>query len=167
MVNICRAENLAPYGALQLMNQFLAEVQPRNRTWGDPSLLKSLKNPSREPYRIQVHCPEVTFLGKRDQPDFACVDIALSPTDRVIELKSLKQYLFSFRGALVSYERFINVLYDDLMETYRPARLVVQVRLRARGGIRSKLRIDSQWRSEGVNQAERPSPASADPWAEF
>jgi len=149
------------------MNQFVAEVQPRSRAWGDPSLLKSLKNPSRERYRIQVHCPEVTFLGKRDQPDFACVDIALYPTDRVIELKSLKQYLFSFRGALMSYERFINVLYDDLTETYRPARLVVQIRLRARGGIRSKLRIDSQWRSEVANQAERPRAPSPNPWVEF
>ncbi len=149
------------------MNQFLAEVEPRTRTWGDSSLLKSLKNPSREAYRIQVHCPEVTFLGKRDQPDFACVDIALYPTDRVIELKSLKQYLFSFRGALMSYERFINVLYDDLMETYRPSRLVVQVRLRARGGIRSKLRIDSQWRSEEANRSQRPRAAPHDAWADF
>ncbi len=149
------------------MDQFLPEVQLRNRTWGDPSLLKSLKNPSRKAYRIQVHCPEVTFLGKREQPDFACVDIALFPADRVIELNSLKQYLFSFRDALMSYERFINVLYDDLMETYRPARLVVQVRLRARGGIRSKLRIDSQWRSEGANQAQRPRAAFPDAWRDF
>jgi 7-cyano-7-deazaguanine reductase len=149
------------------MNQFLAKAEPRSRAWGDPSLLKSLKNPSREPYRIQVHCPEVTFLGKRDQPDFACVDIAMYPSDRVIELKSLKQYLFSFRGALMSYERFANVLYDDLMETYRPSRLVVQVRLRARGGIGSKLRIDSQWRARGANHPQRPWAAFPDAWRDF
>lgn len=129
------------------MSQALAELQAERRVWGDRSLLKWLKNPSRERFEVEIHCPEVTFIGKVDQPDFACVDITMCPNDRVIELKSLKRYLFSFRNALMSYERFINVLYSDLMTTYDPARLVVQMELRARGGISSKLKIDSEWRS--------------------
>jgi 7-cyano-7-deazaguanine reductase len=135
-------------GANLLMSQYLTQPTRRSCKWGDASLLESLKNPSDEPYEIQVHCPEVTFIGKKEQPDFACVDITLVPGDRVIELKSLKQYLFSFRESLMSYERFVNVLYHDLMEVYRPKRLVVQAQLRARGGISSKLKIDSLWRTQ-------------------
>ena len=123
------------------------EARKKKRTWGDRSLLESLSNPTEEPYEIDVHCPEVTFIGKRDQPDFACVDISLYPNEKVIELKSLKRYLFGFREVLMSYERFANVLYDDLMATYHPRRLVVRVHFRARGGIGSRLKIDSDWRS--------------------
>jgi len=129
------------------MSQAVAEKRARVRRWGDPSLLCSLRNPSREEYQVQIHCPEVTFIGRAEQPDFACVDITMVPGERVVELKSLKRYLFSFRNALMSYERFINVLYDDLMETYGPERLIVEIGLRLRGGISSKLKVDSAWRS--------------------
>jgi 7-cyano-7-deazaguanine reductase len=129
------------------MNRYSVETSEETRTPGDRSLLRSLNNPSQERYEIQVHCPEVTFLGKREQPDFACLDVTLVPTDRVIELKSLKRYLFSFREEVMSYERFLNVLYDDLMATYRPARLVLELHLRARGGISSNLKVDSAWRT--------------------
>ncbi|MHC4402481.1 MAG: preQ(1) synthase [Planctomycetota bacterium] len=129
------------------MSQAIAEIPKTKRRWGDRSLLESLRNPCRETYEVQIHCPEVTFIGRVDQPDFACIDITMFPGERVIELKSLKRYLFSFRNAVMSYERFVNVLYNDLMETYRPAWLVVQMDLRARGGISSKLKIDSAWRS--------------------
>lgn len=131
------------------MSATFVEPREQTRAWGDRALLRWLKNPTRQRYRIQLHCPEVTFVGKREQPDFACLDIAMDPSDRIIELKSLKRYLFSFREELMSYERFINVLYDDLMATYYPDRLVVRMRLRSRGGISSKLKIDSAWRTSG------------------
>lgn len=123
------------------------------RRWGDQSLLQYLKSPTHERYEIRYHCPEVTFVGRKEQPDFACVDIMLVPTDRVIELKSLKRYLYSFRESLMCYERFINVLYQDLMATYQPQRLVVRMQLRARGGISSRLKIDSAWRVDDGNSS--------------
>ena len=130
-----------------IMSQAVAEPRTEDLRWSNRSLLKSLRNPSSERYEVEIHCPEVSFLGKAGQPDFACVDIRMVPGERVIELKSLKRYLFSLRNALMSYERCVNVLYEDLMETYRPTRLVVQIELRARGGISSKLTIHSDWRS--------------------
>ena len=128
------------------MATMLAEVAREKRTWGDRSLLKWLSNPSRQRYEAHVHCPEVTFLGRRTQPDFASVDVTMYPGEKVIELKSLKRYLFSFREVLMSYERFVNVLYEDLIETYEPQRLIVEIHLCPRGGIRSRLKIDSDWR---------------------
>jgi 7-cyano-7-deazaguanine reductase len=129
------------------MTTYDSQSRKPRRAWSDRSLLGALKNPSQERYRIHLHCPEVTFIGKKEQPDFACIEIVMYPTDSVIELKSLKRYLFSFRERLMSYERLVNVLYDDLMATYCPSRLIVQVRMRARGGINSKLKVDSAWRA--------------------
>ncbi len=117
-----------------------------NRRWGSCSLLRPIKNPVREKYAIHIRCPEVTFLGKRGQPDFALLLVNLYPRETIIDLRSLKQYLFSFRNELMSYERLINVLYDDLMAVFEPDQLILEMKLRPRGGISSTLRIDSAWR---------------------
>tara|TARA_Y100000034_G_scaffold6762_1_gene7441 strand:- start:5966 stop:6316 length:351 start_codon:yes stop_codon:yes gene_type:complete len=114
--------------------------------WGDKSILKSIKNPTDERYEISIHCPELTFMGDKEQPDFGCVDMTMVPSELVIELKSFKKYVYGFRDSRMSYERFINVVYDDVMEIYKPSKLTIEVEFRPRGGISSKLKIDSDWR---------------------
>ena len=93
------------------------------KQWSNKSLLKTLPNPSGDGYEINVKTPEVTFIGVKDQPDFATVWIVFYPKDSIIELKSLKKYFQDFRNRLLSYERLINVVYDDLMSVYEPHRL--------------------------------------------
>ena len=65
------------------------------------------------------------------------------PEKSVIELKSLKLYLQQYRNQIASYERVINVIYDDLIHVYKPKRLLIEMKFRPRGGITSKLAIDS------------------------
>ena len=108
--------------------------------------LKSLKNPSTDKYEIKIIQPELTFLGVKEQPDLAELIIRMYPSDTIIELKSLKYYLMNFRNKIISYERLINVIYDDLIEKYKPTRLTLTLNCRPRGGISSNLTIDSQWR---------------------
>jgi len=122
------------------------------KNWSDPSLLKSIPNPTDQAYEIKIKNPEITFEGVRDQPDFAAVYITMYPAKRVVELKSLKQYFFQFRSKILSYERLINVVYDDLMEVYKPDRLRIVMEFNARGGISSKLTIDSDWKVRGGNE---------------
>ena len=43
----------------------------------DSSILKSIPNPSKEPYEIKVKVPEFTFLGVNEQPDFGVLYICL------------------------------------------------------------------------------------------
>jgi 7-cyano-7-deazaguanine reductase len=93
--------------------------------------------------------PELTFEGVREQPDFAQLYLTFYPSDKVIELKSLKEYFFAFRNQIFSYERIINVIYDDLIKVYDPARLRVVIVCNPRGGISSKLTIDSDWSIRG------------------
>jgi 7-cyano-7-deazaguanine reductase len=117
--------------------------------WSDKTLLKSIANPSGDGYEINIKNPEITFIGVKDQPDFATVYLIFYPKNSVIELKSLKRYFQNFRNTLVSYERLINVVYDDLIEVYDPNRLRIEMEFRPRGGISSRLVIDSDWSIRG------------------
>ncbi len=117
--------------------------------WSNPSILKSIKNPSRDGYEINIKVPDLPFLGEKDQPAFGTVHIIFYPGESVIELKSLKKYFFDFRNRFISYERLINVIYNDLMSTYEPSRVRLVMTFNPRGGISSKLTIDSDWKIRG------------------
>lgn len=67
----------------------------------DPAVLRTI------PHRggaieLNHKAPEVTFLGVRDQPDFGELFITMYPDRHLIELKSLKDYLYSWRDVVVS-----------------------------------------------------------------
>ena len=115
----------------------------------DKGLLKALPNPSREAYEIKIKIPEFTFLGVKEQPDFANVYLTFYPGEKIIELKSLKLYVFQLRDITVSYERLINIFYDHMMAVYAPLRLRVVMNCNPRGGISSRLTIDSDWGARG------------------
>ena len=115
----------------------------------DKSILKAIPNPTKEAYEIKIKIPEFTFLGVQEQPDFANIYLTFYPKGKVIELKSLKQYAFHLRDIVVSYERLINVFYDHLMEVYDPERLRIVMNCNPRGGISSRLSIDSDWATRG------------------
>ncbi len=115
----------------------------------DKSILKSLPNPTEGAYEIKIKIPEFTFLGVKDQPDFADVYITFYPGSKIIELKSLKMYIQCLRNITVSYERLINIFYDHLVEAYQPDRIRVVMVCNPRGGISSRLTIDSDWKVRG------------------
>ena len=117
--------------------------------WSETSSLRKIDNPTSEAYEIKIHAPELTFIGAEAQPDFAVANITFYPDQSVIELKSLKQYLYQFRDTRISYERITNTIYEDLMDTYSPKRIRLVMEFNVRGGITSKLTIDSDWKVRG------------------
>ena len=102
-------------------------------------VLKKIINPALEPYEIEIDAPEFTFYGAKNQPDYATITITMIPGKSVIELKSFKSYLQQYRNQIASYERVINVIYDDLIHVYKPKRLLIEMKFKPRGGITSKL----------------------------
>lgn len=118
----------------------------------DSELLKGLPNPSEGAYEIKIKIPEFTFLGVQGQPDFAKVYLTMYPGDKIIELKSLKMYVYHLRNIVVSYERLINIFYDHLQQVYEPERLRMVLECYPRGGISSKLTIDSDWKIRGGDE---------------
>ena len=116
----------------------------------ESSMLKSIPNPEKvKPYEVKIKQPEVTFLGVYNQPDFATLYVLMYPNGRIVELKSFKEYLQQYRDVVISYERLINQLYDHMKEVYTPQRLRIVLDCNPRGGISSRLTIDSDWEALG------------------
>jgi len=130
----------------------------------DKTLLKSLPNPSKEAYEMKIKIPECTFLGVQEQPDFATIYLTFYPGDKIIELRSLKIYVYQLRDIIVSYERLLNKVYEDLMESYDPQRLRMVMICNPRGGISSKLTIDSDWKVRGGEEKFSDWGSSKDTW---
>ena len=65
---------------------------------------------------------------------------------------------------LLSYETLINVVYDDLIEVYDPARLRIVMEFNPRGGISSKLAIDSDWEVRGGDEQFKDWLGQEDKW---
>ena len=129
-------------------------------------LLVALPNPATEAYEIKIMVPEFTFLGVQEQPDFATIYLTFYPNKKIIELKALKQYVYQLRNIVVSYERLINIVYDHLHEVYDPARLRLVMNFNPRGGISSKLTIDSDWKIRGGQDIYKHWTEDSDTWQE-
>lgn len=118
----------------------------------DGSTLKSLPNAAKG-YEQRISIPEFTFLGVKNQPDFGDITIWFYGRDRTIELKSLKEYLFQYRDTVISYERALDVMYKDLLKAYEPDRIRIEIEFRPRGGISSRMTVDSDWGHLGGSDA--------------
>src|SRR5437868_9030363 len=87
-------------------------------------------------YTIEIVCPEFTSLcPKTGQPDFGTLTFIYTPSERCVELKSLKLYLQRFRNQGVFYEHLVNRLLDDFVAACRPLRCRVVGAFTPRGGI--------------------------------
>ncbi len=87
-------------------------------------------------YFVKFNCPEFTSLcPKTGQPDFATIYISYIPNIKMVESKSLKLYLFSFRNQGEFHEDCINTIVKDLVELLDPRYLEVWGKFTPRGGI--------------------------------
>ena len=112
----------------------------------DKSILGIIKNPSiNRTYTIKHIIPELTFEGGDKKPDFGEIIIEYIPNEKLIELKSLKYYFYQFRNKMYSYERIINVIYDDVSQIYQPRYLRIELKTNPRGGISSHLKVSSDY----------------------
>lgn len=130
----------------------------------DINILKSIPNPTKEGYEIKIQIPEFTFLGVQEQPDFAKIYLTFYPDKKIMELKSLKLYVYQLRDIVVSYERLVNIVYDHLMKIYEPLRLRIVMVCNPRGGISSKLTIDSDWTIRGGKEIFKDWQSNEDIW---
>ncbi len=102
-----------------------------------PSVLETFMNKHRDrDYWVTFTCPEFTSLcPMTGQPDFATITIRYVPDKRMVESKSLKLYLFSFRNHGDFHEDCVNVILNDLVALMDPKYIEVLGRFNARGGI--------------------------------
>ncbi len=105
----------------------------------DRSLLETFPNPHpARNYLIEHVADEFTSMcPNTGQPDFGSIHLSYVPDASCVELKSLKQYLQSFRSDGVFYEDATNLILDDLMSCCRPRWMLIRSTWRVRGGIYS------------------------------
>ncbi|MGN0403427.1 MAG: preQ(1) synthase [Acetatifactor sp.] len=95
----------------------------------------SNKHPDND-YFVKFNCPEFTSLCPiTGQPDFATITISYVPDKYLVESKSLKLYLFSFRNHGDFHEDVVNVIMKDLIRLMDPKYIEVLGRFLPRGGI--------------------------------
>ncbi len=92
-------------------------------------------------YEINISCPEFTSVcPKTGQPDFGTLHINYVPDQEIIELKSLKLYLFSYRDQGIFYEYVVNKILDDMVTACQPVRCEIVGDFNLRGGIKTVVR---------------------------
>ena len=103
----------------------------------DPSVLETFENKHPEhDYMVTFRCPEFTTLCPiTGQPDFATLYINYVPDKRMVESKSLKLYLFSFRNHGDFHEDCMNIIMKDLIRLMDPKYIEVRGMFYPRGGI--------------------------------
>ena len=102
-----------------------------------PEVLETFENshPERD-YWVQLNCTEFTTLCPiTGQPDFAELKILYIPDRRMVESKSLKLYLFSFRNHGDFHEDCVNIIMKDLIKLMDPKYIEVTGLFLPRGGI--------------------------------
>ena len=102
-----------------------------------PEVLEAFENkhPDND-YWVRFNCPEFTAVCPiTGQPDFAEIRISYIPGKRMVESKSLKLYLFSFRNHGAFHEDCVNIIMKDLIALMEPKYIEVTGFFLPRGGI--------------------------------
>ena len=102
-----------------------------------PDVLESVDNLHADrDYFVKFNCPEFTSLCPiTQQPDFATMYISYIPDKKIVESKSLKLYLFSFRNHGDFHEDCVNIIMNDLIKLLDPRYIEVWGKFTPRGGI--------------------------------
>ena len=97
-------------------------------------------NPERD-YEISIELPEFTcqcpFSG---YPDFAVIRLLYQPFEKVLELKSVKLYVNSFRSIKISHEEVANKILNDLVAASNPTWMTLEADFNPRGNVHTVIR---------------------------
>ena len=112
-----------------------AEIEvARLEAWDNPS-------PARD-YVIDITYPEFTCLCPRSgYPDFATIKVEYTPKKSVVELKSFKLYLNSYRDVAISHEAAANKIFGDLEKLLKPKKLEVIGDFNVRGNVKTVVKV--------------------------
>lgn len=102
-----------------------------------PQILETFPNKhTKNDYFVKFNCPEFTSLCPiTGQPDFATIYISYIPDKLMVESKSLKLYLFSFRNHGDFHEDCVNIIMKDLIKLMQPKYIEVWGKFLPRGGL--------------------------------
>ncbi len=75
-------------------------------------------------------------------PDYGTLEISYTPFEQIIELKSLKYYLLSFRDVGIVQEHAANRILQDMVELITPQYIRLVLNYKARGGLQTSVTVE-------------------------
>ena len=125
--------------------------------------LEAFENPRPErDFVIRIRIPEFTCLcPKTGQPDFAELHLEYIADRRCVELKSLKQYVWSYRDVGAFHEAVSNQILDDLIDLLQPRFARLTADFNVRGGIFTKVVLEFRDQSWQPDEPVHLAPAAA------
>ena len=150
MIFSCQSSNGSLYNHAHEMVDF-------SMRYGEHAIKKASleiwKNPTPERnYEINISFSEFTCVCPRSgYPDFATINIKYIPDKKIVELKSLKLFLNSFRSMHISHEEVTNTIYSELVKKLKPRFLEVIGDFNPRGNVKTivSVRSDSTRKTKG------------------
>ncbi len=95
------------------------------------------KYPNRD-YEVFISLPEFTAMCPvYGYPDFATINVTYIPDEFIVELKSIKLYINSFRDKGIYHEEAVNKIMDDIIETIAPRWIKVKGDFNRRGNVKT------------------------------
>jgi 7-cyano-7-deazaguanine reductase len=129
--------------------------------------LQRVSNPHADrDYEIDHVVPEFTCIcPMTGQPDFATIRIRYVPDQWLVELKSLKRYMWAYRDEGAFHEDITNRILKDLVRTLAPRRMEVVGDWNIRGGIKTivTVRYEGGGRTGARAEADRAAPGAPPP----
>ena len=94
-------------------------------------------------YTIEVTNPEFTAIcPKTGLPDFGTIQIAYTPDEQCVELKSLKEYFLFYRDVGIFHEHVVNKILTDFVAVCNPRKVEIVGDFHVRGGIKTVIRAN-------------------------
>lgn len=94
------------------------------------------------PATVEISTDEFTAVCPwSGLPDFGTVTVRYLPRDRVLELRSFKYYLLSYRHVGIYQEHAANRILSDLTRACAPEWLELELDYRIRGGVHTVVRV--------------------------
>ena len=113
-------------------------LQREIRDWKTPPIDTFENIYSDKEFEIVMNIPEFTCLcPKTGMPDFATLTLVYIPNKVCIELKSLKEYLLTYRNKGIFHENVVNKVAEDIVKAIKPSSLKLEGKCNARGGIQT------------------------------
>jgi 7-cyano-7-deazaguanine reductase len=101
-------------------------------------------HPNRD-YTVTLHTEEFTCVcPATGQPDFAKLTLQYIPDKKILESKSLKLYLWSYRQKGVFHEHVTNLILDDVVKVLNPRWCKIRADFSIRGGI--SITVEAEFR---------------------
>ncbi len=131
----------------ELIVMRIEDSKTRTPLYGERAIAESqlicFENPNlSRPYEISIELPEFTckcpFSG---YPDFAVLRLLYEPAEKVLELKSIKLYINSYRDRIISHEEVANQILDDLVVACAPTWMQLEADFNPRGNVHMVVRV--------------------------